>query len=41
MADADLTIRTPGMVLYDRQIVTASLPEAEWIETIVEPEGKY
>jgi hypothetical protein len=39
VAELDATIRTRGMVMYDRQIVAASLAEAEWIESIFEPES--
>lgn len=39
VAELDETIRTRGMVLYDRQIVTTPLAEAEWIESIFEPDS--
>ena len=39
VAELDVTIRTRGMVLYDRQIVTTSLAKAAWIESIFEPDS--
>jgi ribosomal protein S27E len=39
VAELDETIRTRGMVLYDRQILTTSLGDAEFIESLFEPDS--
>jgi hypothetical protein len=39
VTEMDTIIRGRGVVLSDRQIVTTSLAEAEWIESIFEPDA--